>query len=428
MTVRFNTNVHAYVRLPDGKMLPVQIDELRQALELLYARIFGIDTTTTSIAESGFLVAPATDGNTAGVESAGGTAFYLGGQEGVTVFRSGDNVLVTLDFVNLTSATPAAGDYVSIYDQSAFAHRRTTVADLVAAASGVVGPGASTDHAIVRWDGTTGLLVQNSGLYLDDLSGADIDLRMTNGVVLRLHNPSSPSVNYVTIRGHASGNSPIISVDGPGSNISLSIAPKGASGTVSITRPSITTFLNAQHDHLNTTGGGVLTLPAVGIADSSTVGQVLRVTGSSTYAFGALDLADSDAVTGTLPAANLPSNQKIADLTFIIDGGGSAITTGIKGDLQIDFACTITQVTMLADQSGSIVVDIWKDTYANFPATVADTITASAKPTISAATKSQDSTLTGWTTSIAAGDHLRFNVDSASTVTRVTLALKVTKT
>jgi len=114
-----------------------------------------------------------------------------------------------------------------------------------------------------------------------------------------------------------------------------------------------------------------------------------------------------------------------ASLTFVIDGGGSAITTGQKGHLEIPFACTIKQVTMLADQSGSIVVDIWKDTYANFPPTDADSITASAPPTISSAQKSQDSTLTGWTKSISSGDILAFNVDSCSTITRVTISLKV---
>jgi hypothetical protein len=121
------------------------------------------------------------------------------------------------------------------------------------------------------------------------------------------------------------------------------------------------------------------------------------------------------------------SDEEVS-ITFIIDGGGSAITTGIKGDLEIPFACTIKRVTMLADQSGSIVVDIWKDSYANFPPTDADSITASAPSTISSATKSQDSTLTGWTTSIAAGDILRFNVDSCTSIERCTLALKVTKT
>lgn len=121
-------------------------------------------------------------------------------------------------------------------------------------------------------------------------------------------------------------------------------------------------------------------------------------------------------------------HSNLLTITFIIDGGGSAITTGQKGHLEIPFACTITQVTMLADQSGSIVIDIWKDTYANFPPLDADSITASAPPTISSAQKSQDATLTGWTTSVAAGDILAFNVDSVATITRVTLSLKVTKT
>lgn len=115
-------------------------------------------------------------------------------------------------------------------------------------------------------------------------------------------------------------------------------------------------------------------------------------------------------------------------IEFIIDGGGSAITTGVKGDIEIPYNCTITRATLLADQTGSIVVDIWKDTYANFPPTNTDSITASAKPTLSSASKAQDTTLTGWTTTLAAGSTLRFNVDSVSTVTRVTVSLKVTKT
>lgn len=157
--------------------------------------------------------------------------------------------------------------------------------------------------------------------------------------------------------------------------------------------------------------------------------------------------ATIDAFDTTDPAATVPGNAAVVgtvdfaarrdhvhprlsdtfDVAFIIDGGGSAITTGVKGDIALDFAATINQVTLLADQSGSIVVDIWKDTYANYPPTVADTITASAKPTLSSATKSKDSTLTGWTTSVASGDTLRFNVDSATTVTRVLVLLKMTR-
>jgi hypothetical protein len=112
-------------------------------------------------------------------------------------------------------------------------------------------------------------------------------------------------------------------------------------------------------------------------------------------------------------------------ITFVIDGGGATITTGIKGDLYIPFACTITAATMLADQSGSIVVDIWADDYAAYPPTDADSITSATPPTISTAVKSQDTTLSSWTTSIAAGDTLRFNVDSATSIQRVNLTLTV---
>lgn len=127
-------------------------------------------------------------------------------------------------------------------------------------------------------------------------------------------------------------------------------------------------------------------------------------------------------------ASTAMSNIKISSIGYVIDGGGAAITAGALGSLSIPYDCTINSVTLLADQSGSIVVDIWKDTLANYPPTVADTICASAKPTLSSATHSENTTLTGWTTSIAAGDTLKFNVDSATTVTQVTLILKVTKT
>jgi hypothetical protein len=119
----------------------------------------------------------------------------------------------------------------------------------------------------------------------------------------------------------------------------------------------------------------------------------------------------------------------ITDLVFIIDGGGSAISTGVKGDLSPNFSGVITAWRLLADQSGSIVIDVWKDTYANYPPTVADTIAGAEKPTLSTATKNEDTSLSsgsGW--AFTSGDTFRFNVDSATTVTRVSLILKTRRT
>lgn len=147
-----------------------------------------------------------------------------------------------------------------------------------------------------------------------------------------------------------------------------------------------------------------------------------RDLGSASVKFANLHV-DSIDIGGTVIDG---TSVKLTDtFEFVIDGGGSAITTGVKGYLEVPFDCTISAVTMLADQTGSIVIDVWKDTYANYPPTDADSITASAVPTISSAVKSQDSTLTGWTTALTEGDILGFNVDSATTVTRVTISLKV---
>jgi hypothetical protein len=115
----------------------------------------------------------------------------------------------------------------------------------------------------------------------------------------------------------------------------------------------------------------------------------------------------------------------VSTVELVIDGGGSAITTGSKGYLEVSFACTVDSWTIVADQSGSIVVDVKRATYSAFPVTTS--IAGSEKPTLSSATKNQDTTLSTWTTSIAAGDILEFYVDSVSTVTRVTVALKVTR-
>jgi hypothetical protein len=114
---------------------------------------------------------------------------------------------------------------------------------------------------------------------------------------------------------------------------------------------------------------------------------------------------------------------------FVIDNAGVAITTGVKIDYPVPYNCKITQWELVDDVSGSIVLDLWSDTYANFPPTVADTITGAEKPTLSAVQKNTDTSLAagvGWP--LTGGRWLRINVDSATTVTRVTLSLKVERT
>lgn len=117
--------------------------------------------------------------------------------------------------------------------------------------------------------------------------------------------------------------------------------------------------------------------------------------------------------------------QDIVAVTLVVDAGGAILTTGIKGSIPMEFSGTIVAWTLVALNAGNLVMDIWKDTYANYPPTVADTITGSAKPTLVGSDKATSSTLTGWNTSITAGDVLRFNIDSNDVITRVTLSLRI---
>lgn len=146
------------------------------------------------------------------------------------------------------------------------------------------------------------------------------------------------------------------------------------------------------------------------------------ITGTANH----IAVTNGNGVSGN-PTLDLDSRITTETRSLTIDGGGSTITTGRRGAIEIPFACTITAVRVFADQTGSIVLDIWKDSYANYPPTIGDSITASAKPTISSATKSQDTTLSGWTTTFAAGDIAVIYVDSCTSITKATISLTLAK-
>lgn len=122
-----------------------------------------------------------------------------------------------------------------------------------------------------------------------------------------------------------------------------------------------------------------------------------------------------------------------AGIDYVITATG-AIPVGASGTgLVVPFNCTINQVVLNGNAAaGSAVVDIWKCTENQYDGGIlhpisADSITASARPTIVAGSKYSDSTLTGWTTTLTQGDVLWYNVVSNSAFTSLTIALKVSR-
>lgn len=184
-----------------------------------------------------------------------------------------------------------------------------------------------------------------------------------------------------------------------------------ASQSISITSGNAGIFMNDIFDSIHIDGN-------VSFSTNPTYSVSLGITSS-------LLATDADGKIIATSSTAGASNQGSFGIT--IDGGGSAITTGTKGYVSIPYGGTITGWVLMSDQTGSIVIDVWKDNYASFPPTVADTIAGSEKPTLSSAIINQNVSLSTWTTSITAGDIIAFNVDSASTLTRVNLAINITK-
>lgn len=119
-----------------------------------------------------------------------------------------------------------------------------------------------------------------------------------------------------------------------------------------------------------------------------------------------------------------------------IDGGGSVLTTGVKRRIKIPYDIEVVSDGTAAwevvlDVSGSIGLDLWVDTYANYPPTSADRISGtigSQNPRVASAIKNQSASLTGWTPSLSKGHYLFVAIDSVATATWCTLSLHIKKT
>lgn len=106
------------------------------------------------------------------------------------------------------------------------------------------------------------------------------------------------------------------------------------------------------------------------------------------------------------------------------DGGGSDVAVGSACDIRMPYAMTISKVTVLGDAAGSISVDVRVDSLANYPPLAGDSIVGASPPQLSGSASSEDSTLSGWTTAIAAGSVLRFVVSACSGIGRATVIIE----
>lgn len=114
----------------------------------------------------------------------------------------------------------------------------------------------------------------------------------------------------------------------------------------------------------------------------------------------------------------------------VFDGGGYPLEVNSQGSIYVKAACTILSWTILflVGVVDSVQFSIYRTTYANYESiTSADSITGGNDPFVTSANKNQQNILTGWETTINAGDTLVFNCTSRGTPTWAVLVLDTQK-
>ncbi|MCI4438063.1 MAG: hypothetical protein JHC33_14755, partial [Ignisphaera sp.] len=265
----------------------------------------------------------------------------------------------------------------------------------------------------------------------------DVYLQATTGLFQIGYTGSSSGKNFLVLYDYNSSTAyPQVNYNWSGSGFAgigtttvtnqLQIGYASAAGTWGSASSAMQVFLNSTTASTSSSSGALVVGGGVGIGGRLSIagGMGIEIPTGSAPGTTAATLYN---VSGVLYWGGAVVAGPTRTVNYVIDGGGAVITTGSKGFVVVDFPGTIISWTILGDASGSLIVDVSKATYANFPGTF--TASSGTSPTLSSAQKNQANINWSGFTTCAAGDIFQFTVSGTpATVTRVTVSIKISAT
>ena len=286
----------------------------------------------------------------------------------------------------------------------------------------VSAPGSTTDEK-VKYDVNdptagyvTDKFVAGTGITLSEGTGADENK-------LKITNSAPDQTVAITDSGIA-----VVTGTYPNFNIDVSAETDPLSLHLNQATPQTFTHLAAPNGLLNVTASvlGVDTTnyqSTLSFANSvqNTTGTVNLVGDSTSPGNSKYYGTDSG---GTKGFHSISAPTTSGSISFQIGNGIDPIDNSIViPAVVVPKGATVTKWEVIADASGSIVVNIQKTTYG---ALSFASIAGSDLPTLTTQQKNTSSALTGWTTVITAEDYLKAVVLSATTVKQVTVTIYLT--
>jgi hypothetical protein len=122
---------------------------------------------------------------------------------------------------------------------------------------------------------------------------------------------------------------------------------------------------------------------------------------------------------------SVTTNIKTFSIGAVFDGGGALPTVDTKSYVLCPNSGTLSKSSIFADITGSAQITVYRNSSSSYPPSTS--IVGSLPPSLSGQNFNQYPSLTGWSTSVTAGDIFGFKLDSVTGCTRITVQIECIK-